>query len=60
MAENAAPEIASRDEVLEMLTKKARQGFTGAMIALERALPTRSSTKGTRRLDNELDRILTK
>jgi hypothetical protein len=38
LAENAAPKIASRDEVLEMLTEKARQGYTGAMIALERAL----------------------
>ncbi len=37
-AENSAPEIASREEVLAMLTEKARQGYTGAMIALERAL----------------------
>ena len=35
--ENAAQDR-KRDEVLEMLTEKARQGFTGAMIALERAL----------------------
>ena len=59
LAENAAPKIASRDEVLEMLTEKARQGYTGAMIALERAL--RAAERREREgLDNELDRILTK
>ena len=31
-------EIASREEVLAMLTEKKRKGQTGAMIALERAL----------------------
>ena len=35
LEEQAKPEIATRDEVLEMLTEKARQGFTGAMIALD-------------------------
>ena len=58
MAENAAPKIA-RDEVLEMLTEKARQGFTGAMIALERALRV-AEVKEREELDNELDRILAK
>ena len=59
MAENAAPKIASRDEVLEMLTEKARQGFTGAMIALEWAL--RAAERNEREeLDDELDRILAK
>jgi hypothetical protein len=31
-------EILSRDEVLQLLSKKAREGSTSAMIALERAL----------------------
>ena len=53
MDENAAPEIASRDEVLEMLTEKAREGFTGAMIALERALRA-AERKEREQLDNEL------
>jgi hypothetical protein len=53
------PDIASRNEVLEMLTEKARQGYTGAMIALERAL--RAAERNERgQLDTELDRILTK
>ena len=52
-------EIASREEVLAMLTEKARQGQTGAMIALERAL--RAAEREEREeLDTELDRILTK
>ena len=59
LADNAAPKIASRDEVLEMLTEKARQGYTGAMIALERALRA-AERKEREVLDNELDRILTK
>ena len=58
MAENK-PDIASRDEVLEMLTEKARQGYTGAMIALERALRA-AERKEREELDNELARILTK
>ena len=52
-------EIASREEVLEMLTEKASQGFTGAMIALERALRA-AERKEREELDTELDRILTK
>ena len=59
MAENAEPTIASRDEVLEMLTEKARQGQTGAMIALERALRA-AEGKERDELDNELVRILAK
>ena len=59
MAENAAPQIASRDEVLAMLTEKARQGYTGAMIALERALRA-AERKERGELENELHRILTK
>ena len=52
-------EIASREEVLEMLTEKARKGYTGAMIALERALRA-AEGKERDELDNELIRILTK
>ena len=59
MAENAEPTIASRDEVLAMLTEKAREGQTGAMIALERALRA-AERKEREELDNELARILTK
>ena len=58
MDENAKGDIASRDEVLEMLTEKARKGQTGAMIALERALRA-AERKEREGLDNELDRILT-
>ena len=58
MAENK-PDIASRDEVLELLTEKARQGYTGAMIALERALRA-AERKERDELDNELVRILAK
>ena len=59
LAENAAPKIASREEVLAMLTEKACKGQTGAMIALERAL--RAVERQERdQLDTELDRILTK
>jgi hypothetical protein len=53
------PEIASRGEVLAMLTEKAREGLTGAIIALERALRA-AERKDREELDNELDRILTK
>ena len=35
-----APEILSRAEVLALLSQKAREGSTSAMIALERALRT--------------------
>ena len=59
MDEDAKRDIASREEVLEMLTEKARQGYTGAMIALERALRA-AERKEREELDNELARILTK
>ena len=51
------PEIATRDEVLRMLTEKARKGQTGAMIALERALRTKAKEDDDP-LDAELDRLL--
>ena len=52
-------EIANREEVLALLTERARKGQTGAMIALERAL--RAVEREEREeLDSELDRILTK
>ena len=52
-------EIASREEVLAMMTEKARKGQTGAMIALERALRA-AERKERGELDNELVRILAK
>lgn len=48
--------ILTRDEVLELLSEKARQGQTGAMIALERALRARQHDQ--RGIDDELERIL--
>jgi hypothetical protein len=58
MTEPEQPEIASREEVLRMLTEKARQGQTGAMIALERALRTRANKEDQDPLDEELNRLL--
>ena len=52
-------EIASREEVLAMLTEKARECQAGAMIALGRALRA-VERKERQELDNELDRLLTK
>jgi hypothetical protein len=49
------PEIATRGEALELLTKKAREGSTRAAIALEEAL--RDAPPGDE-LDDELERIL--
>ena len=40
-------EIASREEVLAMLTEKARKGSTGAMIALERRCERPSERSAT-------------
>jgi hypothetical protein len=57
MTEPEQPEIASREEVLRMLTEKARQGQTGAMIALERALRAKAK-EDQHPLDRELDRLL--
>ncbi len=51
-------QIADRAEVLQLLTEKAREGSTSAMIALERAL--RAEQKDRDPLDDELDRILGK
>jgi len=53
------PQIASREEVLRMLTEKARQGQTGAMIALERALRTKAKEDDDP-LDEELESLLRK
>jgi hypothetical protein len=58
MPEPEQPEIASREEVLRMLTEKAREGQTGAMIALERALRTKANKEDQDALDAELDRLL--
>ena len=49
-------EIATRDEVLALLTVKAREGSTSAMIALERAL--RARDQGEDELDDELERLI--
>jgi flagellar motor component MotA len=49
------PEIATQSEVLEMLTEKAREGSTSAMIALERALRLDPEPNF---VDDELDRVL--
>jgi hypothetical protein len=57
MPEPEQPQIASREEVLRMLTEKAREGQTGAMIALERALRTKDR-QDQDALDAELDRLL--
>jgi hypothetical protein len=48
------PEIATRGEVLKMLTQMAREGSTSAMIALEEALRVEPPDE----LDDELERIL--
>lgn len=53
----AEPEIASRAEVLALLTEKAREGSTSAMIALERALRAAGEKD---ELDRELRRLLDK
>jgi hypothetical protein len=49
------PEIATHSEVLEMLTEKAREGSTSAVIALERALGVDPEPNV---VDDELDRVL--
>jgi hypothetical protein len=49
-------EIATRDEVLALLTTKAREGSTSAMIALERAL--RARDQGEDELEEELERLI--
>jgi hypothetical protein len=47
-------EIATRTEVLEMLTEKAREGSIEAAIALEEALRVEPPDD----LDDELERLL--
>jgi hypothetical protein len=49
-------QILTRDEVLVLLSEKARDGSTSAMIALERAL--RLHRPEDDELDAELDRLL--
>jgi hypothetical protein len=53
------PTIATREEVLIMLTEKAREGQTGAMIALERALRARAREEEDE-VGEAIDRILRK
>jgi hypothetical protein len=50
-------QIMTRDEVLALLTRKAQEGSTSAMIALERALRLHGTNHGDG-LDDELDLIL--
>ena len=50
-------QIMTRDEVLALLTRKAQEGSTSAMIALERALRLHGTNHGDE-LDDELDLIL--
>jgi hypothetical protein len=56
MKDQKQPKIADRAEVLEMLTVKAREGSTSAMIALERALRTRSALRNEL-LDDDFDEL---
>jgi hypothetical protein len=49
-------EILTRTEVLAPLSQKAREGQTGAMIALERALRIGGDNEND--IDHVLDRIL--
>jgi hypothetical protein len=49
--------IATHEEVLVMLSDKARQGQTGAMIALERALRVRQREKDDDDFEAELERL---
>ena len=49
-------EILTRTEVLALLSQKAREGQTGALIALERALRIGGDNEND--IDDELDRIL--
>jgi hypothetical protein len=61
MSDQSQPEIATRSEVLAMLTEKACAGQTGAMIALERALRNRSGLRNEPwddDDDDELERLL--
>ena len=51
-------EIASHEETLRMLTEKAREGSTSAMIALERALRAAANQQEEDEVGNAIDRIL--
>ena len=48
-------QILSRDEVLELLSEKAAEGFVTAMVCLERALRLNDPEP---ELDDELKRLL--
>ncbi|MEK6326302.1 MAG: hypothetical protein AABM66_02100 [Actinomycetota bacterium] len=48
--------ILSHEEVLELLSERAREGSISAAIALERAL--RASRKSDEDWDDELERLL--
>jgi hypothetical protein len=50
------PKILSRDEVLKLLSAKAQEGSTSAMIALERTLRARESEQNE--IDETIDRLL--
>lgn len=52
----ADKDILSREEVLELLSQRARDGSVSAAIALERAL--RAAPRSDENFDNELDRLL--
>jgi hypothetical protein len=56
MRDQSQPDIATRAEVLELLTQKACEGSTSAMIALERALRTRSALRNEA-LDDDWDEL---
>jgi hypothetical protein len=59
--DQSQPEIATRGEVLALLTAKAREGSTSAMIALERALRQPSALRNEPwddDDDDELERLL--
>jgi hypothetical protein len=52
-------DVATHEETLRLLTEKAREGSTSAMIALERALRAAADNKEDE-VGNAIDRILTK
>ena len=52
----ADKDILSREEVLELLSERARDGSVSAAIALERAL--RAAPRSDENFDDELDRLL--
>ena len=56
MAKKADSGILSRDDVLELLSKKAAEGSVTALVCLERAL--RHQPPEPDELDDELDRLL--